>query len=384
MVSKLDFDRIVERRGSDSVKWHRYNGRDILPLWVADMDFPAPPAVISALQKRVEHGIFGYGRPLAKMTDAVIRMLAEQYHWNVSPEWLIWLPGLVSGLNLACRSVGNAGDDVMTTTPAYPPFLSAPELSQRRLVTTALVHKNGHWTFDFDALAQSISSNTGLFILCNPHNPTGRVYTEEELAALFALCRQHDMVICSDEIHCQLILDSQKRHIPLATLGEVFAQHTITLMAPSKTYNIPGLSCSFAIIPNTELRRKFKSVRYGIVPEVNVLGFAATMAAYQECDQWLKELLIYLRHNRDMVTHAIADMPGLCMDPVEATYLAWIDARETGLRQPAHFFERNGIGLSDGKDFGAPGYVRLNFGCPRKVLEKALARMQKALEKRVQ
>lgn len=385
MDNKFDFDQIIDRHHTGSLKWDFYEGKDILPMWVADMDFTAPPAVCKALHQRVDHGVFGYGLPPAELLKTIIAMLADTYHWKVDPSWIVWLPGLVSGLNLSCRAVGEDGDDVMTVTPVYPPFLSAPKLSRRTLTTVELIRSGEqNWTFDFDAMEKAVTSKTRLFILCNPHNPTGRIYTKQELSRLFDFCRRHNIVVCSDEIHCQLILSTQKKHLPFASLGQAFEQRSITLMAPSKTYNIPGLACSFAVIPDKELRRSFKRAGYGIVPEVNVLGYAAALAGYKSGGPWLDELLRYLRGNRDRVGNAVAKMPGLEMTPVEATYLAWIDTRSAGMDNPARFFEQAGVGLSDGKFFGAPGYVRLNFGCPRATLETALRRMQKALEKKVQ
>ena len=381
MQNKFNFDRLIDRRNTDSLKWNRYQGKDILPLWVADMDFSAPPSVIKALHRRVNHGVFGYGLPPSQLVETVTIMLAREYHWQVDPDWIIWLPGLVSGLNLTCRTVGRKKDQVMTTVPVYPPFLIAPKLSKRTLITTELVRQNGIWTFDFDALKKAITPRTALFILCNPHNPTGRVFHRDELLQLFEICHCHNIVILSDEIHCQLILCPDKKHIPFASLGAEFEDTTITLMAPSKTYNIPGLACSFAIIPNKKLRRRFKAVKSGIIPKVNVMGYVAALAAYNESGQWLKELLNYLCINRDLVEEAVSRMPQMTMNHVEATYLAWIDACQTGLKNPVIFFEHFGVGLSDGKDFGAPGYVRLNFGCPRTQLKHALQRMQKALEK---
>ena len=233
----------------------------------------------------------------------------------------------------------------------------------------------------YRTLKKALTPKTALFILCNPHNPTGRVYHRNELLQLFEICHRHNIVILSDEIHCQLILDPEKRHIPFASLGAEFEDATITLMAPSKTYNIPGLACSFAIIPNKNLRRRFKAVKSGIIPEVNVMGYVAALAAYKESGQWLKELLNYLCINRDLVQKAVSGMPKMTTSHVEATYLAWIDACQIGVKNPVLFFEKSGVGLSDGKYFGAPGYVRLNFGCPRTQLDKALQRMQKALEK---
>lgn len=375
-----DFDTPVERRGTASLKWEKYKGRDIIPLWVADMDFRSPPAVIRALKQRVDHGVFGYTIAPDELTEVVVAMLASKYAWEVRPEWLVWLPGLVSGLNVACRAVGQAGDDVLTAVPVYPPFLTAPGHFHRNLIKVPLKEENNRWQFDFDHLEQSVTAKTRLFILCNPHNPIGRVYRRDELTTLAAICRQHDIVICSDEIHCDLILDREKRHIPTATLDPEIAARTITLMAPSKTYNIPGLGCAFAVISEKNLRQQFKNAMAGIVPGVNALGYTGARAASEECSDWQAALLDYLRGNRDAVEQAVDRMPHLSMAPVEATYLAWIDVRAAGLKNPAAFFEKAGVGLQDGIEFDGPGFMRLNFGCPRSLLQEALRRMSAALE----
>jgi cystathionine beta-lyase len=377
--AQFDFDAVVERRGTASLKWEKYRGRDVIPLWVADMDFRSPPAVIRALQQRVADGVFGYTVAPEELNAVVVTMLESRYDWKVNPEWLVWLPGLVSGLNVACRAVGEVGDDVMTTVPAYPPFLTAPVNSRRNLIKVALKEQNNRWQFDFDRLARSITPATRLFILCNPHNPIGRVYTRDELAALAALCRKHDIVICSDEIHCDLILDGEKRHVPTATLDPETAARTITLMAPSKTFNVPGLGCAFAVISEEKLRARFKKAMAGIVPGVNALGYAAARAAFADCADWQAALLEYLRGNRDAVAQTVARLPPLSMAPVEATYLAWIDTRAAGLQKPAAFFEAAGVGLQDGIEFDGPGFVRLNFGCPRSLLKEALDRMAAAM-----
>ena len=280
----------------------------------------------------------------------------------------------------ACRAVGNDGDDVMTAVPVYPPFLSAPGFSRRSLIKVPLKEKDNRWQFDFDRLEQMITEKTRMFILCNPHNPVGRVYTRSELAELAAICNKHGIVICSDEIHCGLILDKDKVHVPTATLDAETAARTITLMAPSKTFNLPGLGCAFAVISEKKLRRRFKNAMAGIVPRPNVLGYAAAMAAFGECGDWHAALLDYLRGNLETIAGAIRQLPPFSIAPVEATYLAWIDMRTAGMVKPAKFFEEAGVGLQDGIEFDGPGFARLNFGCPRSLLEKALKRMQAAME----
>ena len=379
MVNVFDFDRVVDRRGGDSIKWNKYTGRDVLPLWIADMDFAAPPAVVSALAQRVAQGYFGYAEPWPSLLDAVLGHLQREYQWSVDAASLVWLPGLVTGLNVACRAVEGS---VLTATPVYPPFLSAPRLSGRSLIKVPLAISEGEWRWDFAALEAAITPDARLLLLCHPHNPVGRAWHESELVALTDFCKRHDLIVCSDEIHCGLLLDVGRKHIPLARLDADIARRSITLMAPSKTYNIPGLGCAFAVIPDAALRRRFLTAMNGIVPHVNVLGLAACEAAYRDSDDWHGALISYLSGNRDRVEKAIAAMHGLTMTHVEATYLAWIDARGLGVDDPATFFEAAGVGLSSGADFGLPGWVRLNFACPRATLEEALRRMQGALSRK--
>jgi cystathionine beta-lyase len=377
----FDFDTPVERRGTASMKWEKYKDRDVIPMWVADMDFRSPPAVIRAIEQRTADGVFGYTLTPQALNEQVVNTLRQTYDWTVKPEWLVWLPGLVTGLNVACRAVGEDGDDVMTAVPVYPPFLSAPGFSRRTLTRVPLKEKDNRWQFDFERLEQMITARTRMFILCNPHNPVGRVYTRSELTELAGICSKHNIVICSDEIHCGLILDEDKTHVPTATLDPEVAARTITLMAPSKTFNLPGLGCAFAVISDKSLRRRFKSCMAGIVPRPNVLGYAAAMAALTECADWHAALLDYLRGNLVTITGVVEQMAPLSIAPVEATYLAWIDMRDSGLENPAKFFEAAGVGLQDGIEFDGPGFVRLNFGCPRSLLAKALERMKAAMDR---
>lgn len=344
-------------------------------MWVADMDFAAPPAVLEALHGRVEHGVFGYSATPVSLVDAVCTHLAETYQWTIEPDWLVWLPGLVTGLNLACRAVEG---DVLTATPIYPPFLSAPHFSGRNVAHAPLaLDAEQGWHWDKSALNRALTANTKLFLLCHPHNPVGRCWSHQELLELAEFASANDLIVCSDEIHCGLILDEDKRHIPFAALSPAAAQRSITLMAPSKTFNVPGLGCAFAVIPDSGLRRRFEKVMQGIVPHVNALGFAACEAAYRHGKSWQIELLTYLRGNRDLLQAAINEMPGISMQPVEATYLAWLDVRRLNLAEPARHFEAHGLGLSDGCDFGAPGWLRLNFGCSRSTLHEAIVRLQR-------
>lgn len=378
MKSIPDFSELIDRRGGDSIKWNRYRGADVLPMWVADMDFSAPSHVLEVLRERVNHGVFGYAEAGAGLEAAVIAHLQQRYAWQVQADWLVWLPGLVTGLNLACRT---AQGGVLTTTPIYPPFLSAPRHSSQGLAKAPLgLDGAGCWYMDWDALEAAIQPDTRLLLLCHPHNPVGRVWRKDELERLGDLVLRHDLLVCSDEIHCDLILEEGLAHFPFAMLGPEMARRTITLMAPSKTFNVPGLGCAFAVIPDPNLRKAFHRSMAGIVPHVNVMGLVACEAAYRHGEPWRQALLKTLRGHRQRVVDGVAQCRGLRMNPGEATYLAWIDARGLGLENPARHFEAHGLGLSDGAEFGAPGWVRLNFGCPLSTLELGLQRLQLACE----
>jgi cystathionine beta-lyase len=372
----FDFDQPPDRRGGDSIKWNRYAGRDVIPLWVADMDFSVPPAVQQALHQRVDHGVFGYAQPWPSLVEAVRAHIHSEYTWVIEPEWIVWLPGLVSGLNVACRALGGAA---FTATPVYPPFLSAPE----RLATAPLRRGADRWEWDLPAVEAALTPETRLFLLCHPHNPVGRLWDERELRAIDELAERRGLVVCSDEIHCGLVLDPARRHRPYATLSEQAALRSITLMDPSKSFNLPGLGCAFAVIPSPALRSAFLKAMGGMVPHPNVLGLVACEAAYRHGEEWHRALIERLRRNRDRVLEAVRTMPGLSTTPVEATYLAWIDCRGASLHLPRRHFEAAGVGLSGGADFGPPGlyegFVRLNFGCAGPLLEEALARMRAAL-----
>ncbi|UCG58004.1 MAG: PatB family C-S lyase [Phycisphaerales bacterium] len=377
----FNFDRVIDRRNTGSLKWNRYKDGDVIPMWVADMDFQAPLPILEALHKRVEHGIFGYAVPPDELVEIVVGRMKAKYQWKVDPSWIVWLPGLVPALNVVCRAFGDDWDEVLTFTPVYPPFLSAPQFSRKQLKAVPLRREGDLFTFDAERLEKEVSPRSRVLLLCNPHNPVGRRYSREEIKRIAEICLEHNVILCSDEIHCDLLLDEED-HIPTATLSSEICANTITLMAPSKTFNIPGLNCAFAVIPDEGLRTEFINTRQGVVPDTNALGYAGCLAAYRECEEWRIALIDYLRGNRDFVYGFVNEqIPRLSMDNVEATYLAWIDCRRLGMRNPTLFFESAGVGLSDGKHFQGRGWVRLNFGCPRSVLVEALERMKRAVTK---
>lgn len=372
----------VDRSVSDSLKWNRRNGENVLPMWVADMDVRCANPIMEALHQRIEHGIFGYGIAKDETNKAVIEWLKDRHNWQIQPEWIVWTPGLVSALNVICRAFTEHDQEVLTFTPIYPPFLSAPHLSGRSLLTCPLRDTNGHYTIDFKNLESVVTAKTKVLLLCSPHNPVGRVWDKETLLKLATFCLHRNIVLCSDEIHCDLVLNSRVRHIPTATLDPDIAANTITLMSPAKTFNLPGLNCGFVIIPNEKLRRIYKDTARDIVPHVNVLGYTACRAAFTQGLDWLNDVLDYLRENHRILHEAINGIEGLAMAPVEATYLAWIDVRKLKLTDPVAFFRKAGIRLLDGKEFGRAGFVRLNFGCSRKNLLLAIERIKNTIEER--
>jgi len=378
----FNFDTPPDRRGTDSQKWQKYAGRDVLPMWVADMDFEAAPAITEALRRRVSHGVFGYSRPVKSTTDAVLGALASRYGWGIDPSWIVWLPGLVCGLNVAVRAFAEAGDEVLSLTPVYPPFTLSPRNSgcASRAVPLALDSRAGRWGIDWDALEAAVTPRTRILFFCHPHNPVSRVWRRDEVARIADFCERRRLLLVSDDIHCDLLLEPGAVHEPFAVVAPGSAARTVTLMAPSKSFNLPGLGTSFAVIADAGLRARFVRAAAGIVPEVNALGYAACEAAYAEGEPWRAELLAYLRANRDLLASFVArELPGVRIEaPIEATYLGWLDVSGLGLASPARHFEDHGVGLSDGAPFGAaPGsHVRINFGCPRSVLAEGLSRMR--------
>lgn len=378
----FDFDTLPDRDGTGSLKWDRYAGRDVLPMWVADMDFRSPPAVVEALRRRADHGVFGYTIPYRALEEEVTAYLKGRHGMAAEPSWLTWLPGLVPALNLACRAFAEPGEGVLTCTPVYAPFLSAPANSGRILQTARLTARadDGTWGFDWDALEDAVDATTRVFFLCNPHNPVGRVYRRDELEALGSFCERHDLVLVSDEIHSDLVLEAGLRHVPTATLGEAVSRRTVTLMSPSKTYNLPGLACAFAVISDPGLRQRFRRACRGVITEVNAFGYVGCLSAYRDGEPWRQALVSYLRGNRDLLAQAVRErLAPVTMAPIEATYLAWLDVRALGVERPMEVFLKHGVGLSNGVDFGMPGYLRINFGCPRSRLTEAIDRMAKAV-----
>jgi cystathionine beta-lyase len=382
-----DFDRIIDRRSSGSIKWQMYDP-DVLPMWVADMDFPSPPAIVEALQHSVAAADFGYAKPSAELISVICQRLERLYNWMVTPEQIVFIPSLVTGIHAACRAVGNPGDGVLMQTPVYPPFVGAPpyhdKIAQFAQLAVTRTGNTLSYEIDFDAFEAAITEYTSLFLLCNPHNPTGVAYSRADQIRMAEICARHNIVICSDEIHCDLLLGGTK-HLPMASIAPEIADRTITMMAPSKTYNVPGLKASFLVITNEALRKTFVERTTGLVPWVNNLGLVAMLAAYRDCDDWLDELRAYLTINRDTyVGYVTEKLPMLRTTVPNATYLGWLDFSDAGLPgNPYQFLlEKARVALNDGVPFGPGGenFARLNFACPQPLLLEGLERIRGVLE----
>ncbi|MDE0836062.1 MAG: PatB family C-S lyase [Akkermansiaceae bacterium] len=379
----FDFDTVIARKGTGCIKYDRKPELD--PFWVADMDFGSDQAILKALHDRVDHGVFGYPQAHAGIVDAIRGYLESRRKVSLNEDYLIHLGGLVPALSLAARAFCQGGGELMTCTPVYPPFLGVHKDAGAKLLTVDHVFANGRWEFDWEKMEEAVSDATKIFLLCNPQNSLGRVFSAEEVTKLAEFCEAHDLVLVSDEIHCDLIFDEAATpHFSALELPENLAKRTITLLSPSKTWNIAGLGYAFAIIPDDSIRRKFNSAKGHTLAEINALSYYAAEAAYKEGEPWRLELVAYLKGNRDEFVRFITEeCEGLSIIAPEATYLAWIDARDLGVENPANFFEKEaGLFLSDGAFFGWPGYVRFNFACPRSRMLEGLGKMKAAIENR--
>lgn len=368
----------VPRHGTQSQKWDKY-GDDIIPMWVADMDFKSPAPIMDALHHRINHGVFGYTNTSQALQQAIQQNALTRYQWAIEADEISYLSGLVCALNLCVRIYTEQGDGVIVPGPVYHNINKAVTTAKRQLHTIPMVLKDNRWVPDMDIFATACAqSNSKMILLCNPHNPAGTVYTKQELLAIHELAHKHNLIVVSDEIHCDLILDEGLQHIPYANLNENAAEHCITLMAPSKTYNIAGLGFSYAVIKNTALRTKFNKAKSNLIPSPNLLSLTASQAAYSQCQTWHNELLKYLRKNRQLIQTHLAGTQ--CkMSKQEATYLAWIDVSHLNLDDTEAYFLEQRVAISPGKQFGNNQFIRLNFGCSHQLLEQALVRLLPAL-----
>ena len=379
------FDTYPPRRGL-SAKWDFYDA-DVLPLWVADMDFPAPEAVTEAMQSRAAQGDFGYQFESPALREVIAARMTERHTLPTAPDHVVFLPGLVFGLNMVMRAIGAPGSPMVTFTPVYPPFLSSAANFNRPAVQVELTPETRdgvlYYPLDFDALEAVTPPDASVFTLCNPHNPIGRTFTRTELERIAEFCLRRDLLICSDEIHADL-LHPEGAHISIASLGTEVAARTITLVAPSKAYNVPGLQVGAAIIADPDLRATFLRSAFSLGAHASGAGFAGALAAYTQCDGWLTEVLDYLTGNRDALLAFVRERwPMIPITKPEATYLAWLDFRALTLPEPAFdfFLKRARVALGDGAPFGAggEGRLRVNYGTSRATLIEALERMDAAL-----
>ncbi|MYD79545.1 MAG: putative C-S lyase [Gammaproteobacteria bacterium] len=374
MTQIFDFDSVIDRKNWDSVKWSKYADRDVLPFWVADMDFATPYFIIDAVRERLEHPILGYTSAPQDLEDAFVAWIARQFNWAVDPEWVIPITAVVPGLNLSVRSVGSEGDQCLIPVPVYPPFLEVPVQSHRRGVYSSLVLENDMWQMNFEDIANK-AKNCSSLLFCNPQNPTGRVFTESELRKLGSICAETETLLISDEIHWGLVLEPACEHIPIASLASEIANNSITLISHTKTYNVAGLLSAIAVIPNPTLRQRFEVLVERTMPSGSPLSYAAGIAAYNDTSSWVQELTAYLRLNRDLVLTTIDSLSTVEAFRIEGTHLCWLDGRGMGVPDVAAHLERHGLGLSDGTEFGTPGFVRMNFAAPRKLLRQGLDRL---------
>ena len=390
-MTKYNFDEIIKRENTNSFKFdlrHKFFGtHDVYPMWVADMDFKTPSFVIDALKKRLEHEILAYSFQPEGFRTSVVNWMKKRHGWEIKPGWISYSPGVVPSLNIAVTAFTQPGDKVIVQPPVYFPFFQAVKNNNRILVDNPLQLSKGRYFMDFDDLKKKIDSKTKLLLLCNPHNPAGNVWKKEELEELTDICIKNDILIISDEIHSDIVYKPNK-HIPTASLSSETANQTITLMSPSKTFNIAGLFTSMVIISNPVLQKKFDKLFNDFhMSQGHIFGSIAHEAAYSKGEEWLEELLTYLKGNIDFLTEYLNNyIPEINVISPEATYLVWLDCRKLGLNKDelrTFFIEKAQLGLSEGAIFGTngDGFQRINIACPRSIVEQSLQKLNKAVEK---
>lgn len=365
------FDRHFDRHGTDSIKWD-LTREDELPMFIADMDFESAPAVKERIENRLKHPVYGYTRTPDELIESFIYWFKEEYDFNLEKEWVVPISGIVPALAVVSNLGGGSS---ITVTPNYHMLLDAPEKAGNKMIKVPLRNDDEYYTFDFDALSKALLPDTKLFYLCNPQNPVGRIYKQDELEQVSSFAKDNDLIVISDEIHCELVYD--RKHIPFVTVNDQAKENSISFYAPGKTYNIPGVSLAFAVIPNEFLRKEFNRISYAL-GHPGVFNIEAGIAAYSQSKVWRLGLIKYLKENRDYLkTELKRRFPDAVFTHTEATYLQWI---KFGKGIDAEFLRKNAkVWLTDGKDFGGEGYVRLNFGCPRDYITEALDRIERVV-----
>jgi cystathionine beta-lyase len=373
------FDQFISRQNTNSVRWDKY-AKDVIPLWVADMDFAVADCITQALEQRIKHPIYGYTHASEELKEAIQNYLFKKYQYTIQKDWLVFIPSVVSGLHMAARNLLKPGEHALIPAPAYHHFQMALEGSKNAFSTYSYVLQNNRWVIDLDAIRKLILPNTRLLMLCNPHNPGGTVLSLSEITQINAIAQEHHIIICSDEIHADLILDPEKQHIPIGK--DIDPDHlTMSLMSLNKTFNFPGIGLGWAVIPNVSLRNQFAKDLHTLIPGPNALAFEVSLAAIQGGDAWHTGLLEYLRQNRQIVKTWVDSHASLQMAHLDATYLAWIDATQVNNKQLSQDFLAAGVAISTGQQFGANDFFRLNFGTNQMLLREALAKMSNVLEK---
>lgn len=386
---KYDFDKITQRRGTNSYKWDSTDDKEVLPMWVADMDFPTAPCIINALEKRVEHGLFGYTRVPEEYYDAVISWFSRRHHWKPKREWFIYTSGVVPALSAVIKALTNVGDKVLTLTPVYNCFFSSIRNNGCELDSCALRYENNTFSIDYEDLERRAADpKTTLMLLCNPHNPSGRMWTREELRRIGDICIKNNVVVVADEIHCELVHPGFT-YTPFASVSEEFQKHSVTCVAPSKAFNIAGLQIANIIVENDKWRQRIdKAININEVCDVNPFGVIATIAAYNEGEEWLNQLLQYIHGNYLFFKDYCEEhLPQLPVAPLEGTYLAWMDCRSLGI--PSEELEEElmkeaKLWLNAGSMYGkeGEGFMRWNLACPRQLVKEGLERFSQFVDKR--
>lgn len=384
-----NFDEPASREDTDCIKYDRreetFGVKDVIPMWVADMDFNTPDFIIQALQKRLGHEIFGYSYRPSEYFESIISWIKVRHNWQVEKDWITFSPGIVPALNFCTLAFTNPGDNIIVQPPVYFPFFSAAESHGRNLIYNNLIESEGNWSMDFNSLLDSIDDKTKMIIISNPHNPVGKVWSPEDLEILADICLKNNIIVISDEIHCDLVLPGFT-HTPMASLSEKIAGNTVTLIAPSKTFNLAGLSTSSVIISNPVLRKSFNRVVDNLhIGSGNIFGNTASIAAYTHGHKWLDALLDYIDHNIEFVKDYCREMiPEIIAVPPEATYMIWLDCRKFGMtgKELQNFFvNKAGIGMNEGSSFGpgGEGFMRMNLGTTHQTVMKAMEQIEKAV-----
>lgn len=389
---KYNFDQIIDRKETQALKVdslkENFGKTDLIPMWVADMDFLSPKPISDALQKRVEHGIFGYTKPSQAYYDSIINWLKNRHSWSIKQEWINFIPGIVKGIAFAIDCFTDQQDGIVIQPPVYTPFRATTEMHKRKVVNNPLILQAGQYKMDLENLEKVLNSTCKMLILCNPHNPGGRVWTREELVNLAEICDKHNILVISDEIHSDLAFENQGyKHIPYASVSEKAAQHSVTFMAPSKTFNIAGIISSFTVIPNDKIREKFfHYLEASELQQGHIFAYTATEAAYNKCSEWLDEAKLYIWENIKFVDNYLKEnIPQIKAMIPEASFLVWLDCRELNLTQEeltSLFIDDAKLALNNGLTYGpgGEGFMRLNVGCPLSIIKKALNNLKNAID----